>query len=162
MLSIKLNSLTAHDTIDIVLGDDSYTIDLYYYCLDNTFIKREEGLAKGLLNFFAMIENWKLKIRNLSVNKSDVLPFDYSDQYVGFFVVSRIDNENVSIQAASSTEYQGCSINPSQLYLENFISKPYRLKDNKYVIPMLQLFQGIDDSLANIFREFYNTNFVKI
>lgn len=159
MFKIELTSLTDHETLKVVLGDGCLYADLYYYCLDNNFFKHDRSLTKGLLNFVSMVENWKLKIRSLKVNTSDVLPFDYSDQYIGFFIISRINDDDIDIRSAFTTEYVGPLVNPSELYLINFMDKRYESEDKKYRIPIPQLLEAIDSSMSTILSSFYKKNF---
>lgn len=159
MFKIELSSLEAYRTLKVVLGNDSYYADLHYFCLDNTFFGAEQNAPKGFLNFASMIESWKLKIKKIQINKSDYLPFDYSDQYIGFFLISRINEEDIAIQYAITTEYQGWGINPSQLYLETFIDKPYELDGEKYTMPIHQLLLDMEGSMSTILSGFYKKDF---
>lgn len=155
MLKIKLISLSVHKTFEFFLGDKSYYGDLYYFCLDNTFFENDQSLAKGVLNFLAMLENWKLKIEKLGLSQRDFLPFDYSDQYIGFFIISKISNEEILIQYGYTPDYFGWGTNPSQLYVVDIIDKSYRTDHKEYVIPISQLVQEINGSISTILSEFY-------
>lgn len=136
MFEIKLLTVDDHDSFEIKLFEEVYVVDLYYYCLDTSFVSQDNSIAKGLLNFIVMLENWIIKLNDLKSNDSDFLPYDYSDQYIAFFHVQRIDSINISVQSAFTTEFLGWGLNPSQLHLENIISKPYHSNGCIYTIPL--------------------------
>ena len=155
MFNLKLLSLGPYNTFEISLEEESHKIDLYCYCLDNTFFENHTDVTKGLLNFFAMLENWKVKLRNLKLKRTDYLPYDYSDQYIGFLLVSQIDEQFITVQAASTPEYFGWGSNPSQLYLENFTDKSFSFSGKQYTILKEQFITEIETSVMNIFKDFY-------
>jgi|GEM_PF-6381616 len=155
MFKIILNSLKAYETIKIRLGDEESFTDLYYYCLDNTFFKDDETITKGLLNFVCMVENWKINIKKLEIGSSTALPFDFSDQYIGFFIISKVDEQLVTIQSAWTLAHKGWGVNPSQLHLVNLLDDPYEVADKSYTMPLQELLDSIEDSMTAIFSEFY-------
>lgn len=155
MFKITLNSPKAYETIKIRLGDEELYTDLYYYCTDNSFFEEYASIAKGFLNFVCMVENWKINIKKLEIGSSTALPFDFSDQYIGFFIISKVDEQLITIQSACTLAHQGWGVNPSQLHLVNFFDDPYEVDDKSYTMPILELLDSIEESMTAIFSEFY-------
>lgn len=155
MINVRLLKMSPHDSLEITLNDESNTIDLYYYCLDNSFLNEEQGLAKGLLNFITMIEIWSRKIDLLKINQRDFLPFDYSDEYIGFFIVSRLNEFDISIQAAFTTDFLGWGTNPSQIHSIDFLSKPYRFNGKEHKASLKQFITSLNKSKSSILRDLY-------
>ena len=158
MLKIELNSVSAHQTISVYLEEKERFVDLYYYCLDYSLIDHEQSIAKGFLNFFLMLENWKVKIRALTPNEITFLPFDYSDQYIGFFLLERLSIDEMTIQYAYTTDYIGANAAPSQLHTINLLDKPYRLIDQQYTYSLTMFLQELESSIDTLLTKFYKRN----
>lgn len=155
MLKIEFNSMNAHNTISVSMGENKKKIDLYYYCLDYALLEKEQSISKGWFNFFLMLENWRIKIKRIKINQKDFLPFDYSDQYIGFYIIERISNEEVTVQYASTTEFTGWNAAPSQLYTEDLLSKPYKLFYEVFTFDVAILLQEIEAAIENLSDVFY-------
>ncbi|WP_338876739.1 hypothetical protein WBJ53_13880 [Spirosoma sp. SC4-14] len=155
MFKITLNSPKAYETIKVRLGNEDFYTDLYYYCTDNTFFEEHASMSKGLLNFVCMVENWKVSIKKLGIGSSTALPFDFSDEYVGFFIVTAKNDKEVKIQSAYTKGIHGVANSPSDFNSTNFLDEPYEVDDKSYTMPVQELLDSIEDSMTAIFSEFY-------
>nr|WP_293837315.1 hypothetical protein [uncultured Arsenicibacter sp.] len=137
-------------------GDDDIQYnDLYFYCLDNNFFNDEDGLTKGLLNFISMLINWKEKIRKMIVGDSSFLPFDFSDQYIGFIHLYQYEQECVNVTYCFTINYLGCLINPSTSNSVDLLDAPYKEVGPTYPVKKEELLQDIDSAIKCFFEGLY-------
>lgn len=155
MLRIEFKSFSDHETIIVSLGKSKNHVDLYCYCMDYALLKEDQATSKGFFNLFLMLENWKYKIKTLDINEKDYLPFDYSDQHIGFFVIERISSEEINIQDAFTSEFTGWNTAPSQLYVKNLLSKPYKLTGDLFRYNKTKLLQELETAVENLSDVFY-------
>jgi hypothetical protein len=61
--------------------------DLYHLFKDDSLLKGDYQHNKGILNFLLLLENWTKRLASANDGQSVFLPFDFSDEYLGGFVV---------------------------------------------------------------------------
>jgi hypothetical protein len=102
-----------------------------------------------------MVTNWKVKLEALTIGQEDFLPFDYEDQYIGFFLVKKLSADGLSIQFALTTFHNGETLNPSQVYVQRIINEPYQTFGESYRVERSQLITAIDQSLMLLLNKLY-------
>jgi hypothetical protein len=124
--------------------------DLYYFCTDNYYVKGENYLTKGILNFLLLLHNWKKHLLATPISQSVYLPFDFSDQYLGGLYIVVSDDENIEFGYAVSKEVEGWANSPTQLELMNlqkekliFIFEHQQMKKSEFL-------EFVDDSIYEI------------
>jgi hypothetical protein len=137
------------------LFQETFTFDLIVFSADTTFFREEETIEKGLLNFVTMVTNWKVKLEALMIGQEDFLPFDYEDQYIGFFLVKKLSTDGLSIQFALTTFHNGETLNPSQVYAQRIINEPYQPFGESYRVEQSLFVKAIDQSLMLLLNKLY-------
>jgi hypothetical protein len=93
-------------------------VDSYYLALDQHLLPRIETFEKARMVQKHIFKNWQLMVQNLNENESLILPYDISDQYIGFLYVQQI-NFYLYISKGWTEKYYGYSFTPSfDKYLE--------------------------------------------
>ena len=123
MLQLKLTYNTEHPyhkDVSIIIDDlISNTQDTYYFLLDDFVLRDRENWQKVRVIFHFLLSHWQTKINNLSINKTDYLPFDFSDQYIGCFKLTDISDNQVNIRYGFTTKFNGTTLCPSQVDVFN-------------------------------------------
>ena len=81
--------------------------------LDNNILPSEESYKKAGIVLREMLYSWILQLKSLGSGEIILLPFDFSDQYVGCIRIEAIDEGNVLVNYGNTTKVQGYSISPS-------------------------------------------------
>ena len=89
--------------------------DLYCLCHDEGLLKGDYQYTKGILVFLFMLENWKKRLAVASAERSVFLPFDFSDQYLGGFVVWANDAHTLRVSYQVADDLNGWSHYSTQL-----------------------------------------------
>jgi hypothetical protein len=124
--------------------------DLFYFCTDNYYVKGENYLTKGILNFLLLLHNWKKHLLATPISQSVYLPFDFSDEYLGGLYIVVLDDENIEFGYAISKTLEGGANSPTQLEMMNlqreeliFIFEHQQMKKSEFL-------EFVDDSIYEI------------
>ncbi len=91
------------------------SVDTYYFALDNNFMANDESQVKVILALINYLNLLIEKIKGLGIDNVQLLyPIDFSDEYIGFLIIQKINEDNLKINYGITSEKFGWSFNPSK------------------------------------------------
>lgn len=124
--------------------------DSYYFALDNSFMPEEESDTKVILNLRKLLEAWQDKLKTIRNGEEILLPFDFSDEYIGGLRIKGLEEEKIQVDYGFTTKFTGASINPSESLLRTLINEKFKSTSSFFVTMKENLINQITSSLANL------------
>ena len=151
---IFIDYLKQKGSLRLIIGEfliEEYS-SLYYWTIDRSFMPNDESERKALLNVIHVLEDWQIYLRESKISKNvALLPFDFSDEYLGFLKVDFSKNNNVFVSYCCTRTIKGYSINPS--CWRNFLSKDnitVEYSSEEIEMPYLEIEKGLIHSIELI------------
>lgn len=106
-----------HSDLFVEMPEIGYTkvVDTYYFALDAFFMENDESRNKVILNLKVFFECWIDRVANIQMDQSIILPFDFSDEYLGCICFTGLEENFLEINCGYTTSFKGSGVSPSQL-----------------------------------------------
>jgi hypothetical protein len=134
-------SLGGHENISVNIPKINLHIicDSYYFALDNSFMPNVESTYKVITSLIENLGYWINCAENINYQTIKYLPVDLSDEYVGFLVLNKNNNDMLSIKYGVTKELNGYSVNaykPDEFNVKNprIISKELVILKNEFIV----------------------------
>ena len=88
-------------------------VDSYYFVLDEGLFPKVETFEKALIVLRKVLTDWQSTVKNMGESESAYLPFDFSDEYIGFFKVM-MSQRVLQVRYGATRKMFGWSVYPSQ------------------------------------------------
>ena len=85
------NSL--HEDIVLYVGKQSWTCDSYYFALDRQLLPDQEDADKVRIVLKRLLEQWLKAVEQIPDGGIVYLPYDFSDQYIGWLQCKRFGDQ---------------------------------------------------------------------
>jgi len=124
-------------------------VDSYYLVLDQHLLPQIETFEKAKMVQKHILKNWQLMVQDMKEKESIILPYDISDQYIGFLYVYQMDYY-LNISKGWTTKYYGYSFIPSfDKYLEFDLSdlRLDSVKDTVLKNDFIEVLRNLETSL---------------
>ena len=102
---------TGHNDLVLSLGGRSFRCDSYYLAIDDTLTLAVDGPGKVPAVLRLLLGHWLAAVGRLADGDTVYLPYDYSDQYVGWLACTRT-GDDVAV-ARGWSEDGGWDLTPS-------------------------------------------------
>ena len=91
ILFLHDNVLTGHGDLILKLKKINFLqkADTYYFLLENELFPNLKGKKKSIMVMITLLEKWMMALKSMSSQDIVLLPFDFSDQYVGGLMVRK-------------------------------------------------------------------------
>lgn len=117
MIAIDLKNIT-NGTISLLIDEVDFTqrASTYYFAIDKYLKKDSHNTHKVLTNLKQLFTKWEACLNTAFKEgyKSVYLPFDFTDEYIGFLKVDLLTANNVRLEYGYSEEIKGYSVSPSK------------------------------------------------
>jgi hypothetical protein len=89
--------------------------ELYHLCGDRNLLNGDYQYSKGILLFLFLLENWQKRLASASSEQGVFLPFDFSDEYLGGFVVWAQDAHTLRVSYQVARDLYGWGDSATQI-----------------------------------------------
>lgn len=125
-------------------------MDTYYFALDNNFMPNDESREKVISLLINYLNGLLKKVNELSVNTTVLYPIDFSDEYIGFLIIQKINQKNIKLNYGVTLEKFGWGFNPSKSVDFDQSTKIEDIECWNYIIPTSTFNDDIKLSIKQI------------
>lgn len=124
-------------------------VDSYYFVLDEGMFPKVETFEKALIVLRKLLTDWQSTVKGMGESESAYLPFDFSDEYIGFFKVM-MNQRVLLVRYGATRKMFGWSVYPSES-----TPLPIRSEDEAFLEEEVVSI-SVEDFVAQIERSIQN------
>ncbi len=145
-----------HNDLIIEIKDKNIqkSVDTYYFALDENFLENNESQKKVILALIVYLNILIDEVKKLDNSKNKLLfPIDFSDEYIGFLIISKSENDELKINYGITTSLQGYSYYPTKFKDFDQNVEIDHIDEWNFHIPLNKLISDTNSSIQNIKKQ---------